>query len=80
MPRPIPTQTPEMIQNLIVIVVSVQPTRASEPVSPMKVLAGGAFHHRETDAGTENRSGDYRELERIADHVTTLREYQIHAG
>ena len=22
------------------------PPRASEPVSPMKILAGGAFHHR----------------------------------
>ena len=43
-------------------IVPSRPPRASEPVSPMKICAGGALNHRKPHAGADQRAADDREL------------------
>ena len=47
------------------------PPRASEPVSPMKILAGEAFHHRKPKQAPMHGGGDDGEVERVA-HLVAL--------
>ena len=61
-----------------VFVVRARPARpapiASEPVSPMKICAGAAFHQRNPAHGAEHRRGDHREVERVLDLVAGVAE------
>ena len=54
---------------------AIAPPIASEPVSPMKIFAGAAFHHRKPGARAEHRGRDDRLVERLgaAMHVVDLR-------
>ena len=45
------------------------PPRASEPVSPMKILAGEAFHQRKPKQAPITAAATTREVERVADLV-----------
>ena len=47
------------------------PPRASEPVSPMKILAGEAFHHRKPKHAPMPAGRDDREVVRVA-HLVAL--------
>ncbi len=39
-----------------------RPPRASEPVSPMKILAGGALYQRKPRPAADDRAADHRQL------------------
>ena len=39
------------------------PTERSEPVSPMKIFAGAAFHHRNPKQAPGQRGGDHGEVD-----------------
>ena len=49
------------------------PPSASEPVSPMKIWAGDAFHHRKPKHAPTIAAADHREVERVADVVAVRR-------
>jgi hypothetical protein len=49
------------------------PPRAREPVSPMKILAGEAFHHRKPKHAPGRGRGEDRQVQRVADVVAVLR-------
>ena len=44
-----------------------RPPRASEPVSPMKIWAGEAFHQRKPKHAPDAAGGDHGEVERVRD-------------
>ena len=47
------------------------PPRAREPVSPMKILAGEAFHQRNPKQAPMTAGGDHRQVVRVA-HLVAL--------
>ena len=44
---------------------AIAPPSISEPVSPMKILAGAVFHHRKPAHAPNKAGGDDREIERV---------------
>ena len=54
-----------------------RPPRASEPVSPMKILAGAAFHHRNPMQAPSRGRGDQGDVQRVADLVAARRETMV---
>ena len=66
-----PSTTASISVRLVTDNPAMMPPSASDPVSPMKILAGAAFHHKKPMQAPAVDGGDQREIQRVAHVVAT---------